>query len=32
MVWGMPGQLVARGGATKVLHASKIAAQLTAWV
>ncbi|WP_432546567.1 chemotaxis-specific protein-glutamate methyltransferase CheB [Kineococcus sp. SYSU DK004] len=32
VVWGMPGQLVARGGATRVLPADQITAQLTGWV
>ncbi len=31
VVWGMPGQLVARGGATRVLHSDQIAAQVVAW-
>ncbi|WP_432511319.1 chemotaxis-specific protein-glutamate methyltransferase CheB [Kineococcus sp. SYSU DK001] len=31
VVWGMPGQLVARGGATRVLPADRIAAQVVAW-
>ncbi|WP_337062921.1 chemotaxis-specific protein-glutamate methyltransferase CheB [Kineococcus sp. G2] len=31
VVWGMPGQLVARDGATRVLHADQIAAQVVAW-
>ncbi|WP_432574014.1 chemotaxis-specific protein-glutamate methyltransferase CheB [Kineococcus sp. SYSU DK005] len=31
VVWGMPGQLVARDGATRVLHADQIAAQVIAW-
>jgi two-component system chemotaxis response regulator CheB len=32
VVWGMPGELVARGGATLVLHADKIAASLASWL
>lgn len=32
VVWGMPGQLVARGGATRVLDAEQVAAQVNAWV
>lgn len=32
VVWGMPGQLVARGGASIVLHADRVADQLLAWV
>ena len=32
VVWGMPGQLVARDGATKVLHSDDITAQVLAWV
>ncbi|NHC46762.1 chemotaxis-specific protein-glutamate methyltransferase CheB [Motilibacter aurantiacus] len=32
VVWGMPGQLVARGGASRVLHADDIPAQLAAWL
>ncbi|NHC15286.1 chemotaxis-specific protein-glutamate methyltransferase CheB [Motilibacter deserti] len=32
VVWGMPGQLVARGGATRVLHSDDIPAQLAAWL
>lgn len=31
VVWGMPGELVAAGGATAVLEASHIADQLVAW-
>ncbi|MBB2899548.1 two-component system chemotaxis response regulator CheB [Kineococcus radiotolerans] len=31
VVWGMPGQLVARDGATRVLPADQIAAQVIAW-
>jgi two-component system, chemotaxis family, protein-glutamate methylesterase/glutaminase len=31
VVWGMPGQLVARDGATRVLPADQIAAQVLAW-
>ena len=31
VVWGMPGQLVARAGATLVLDAGEVAAQLLAW-
>jgi two-component system chemotaxis response regulator CheB len=32
VVFGMPGELIRRGGATKVLPISAIAAQLNAWV
>jgi two-component system chemotaxis response regulator CheB len=32
IVWGMPGELVKRGGADLVLPAAKIAPQLTAWL
>ena len=32
VVWGMPGELVRRGGASAVLPADRIAAQLTQWV
>jgi two-component system chemotaxis response regulator CheB len=32
VVWGMPGQLVARQGASMVLDADKIARQVLAWV
>jgi two-component system chemotaxis response regulator CheB len=31
VVFGMPGELIERGGATMVLHAEKIAAQITLW-
>ncbi|GAA4968048.1 chemotaxis-specific protein-glutamate methyltransferase CheB [Kineococcus glutinatus] len=31
VVWGMPGQLVARGGASQVLHSADITAQVLAW-
>ncbi len=31
VVWGMPGELVARGGASLVLPLDKIAAQVKAW-
>jgi two-component system chemotaxis response regulator CheB len=32
IIWGMPGELVKRGGASLVLPANRIAAQLTAWL
>jgi two-component system chemotaxis response regulator CheB len=32
VVFGMPGELVRRGGATKVLPISRVGAQLNAWV
>jgi two-component system chemotaxis response regulator CheB len=32
VVWGMPGELVKRGGATKVLNAERVAEQLRSWV
>jgi len=32
VVWGMPGELVSRGGATVTLAAEKIARQINAWV
>ncbi|KJS42464.1 MAG: chemotaxis protein CheY [Rhodospirillaceae bacterium BRH_c57] len=32
VIWGMPGELVKRGGANLVLPANKIAQQLTAWL
>jgi two-component system, chemotaxis family, protein-glutamate methylesterase/glutaminase len=32
VVFGMPGELLKKGGATAVLAAEKIAAQITAWV
>ncbi|HLN25634.1 MAG TPA: chemotaxis-specific protein-glutamate methyltransferase CheB [Patescibacteria group bacterium] len=32
IIWGMPGELVKRGGANLVLPADKVAAQLTAWL
>lgn len=32
VVWGMPGELARRGGATEVLPAYEIAARLTDWV
>jgi two-component system chemotaxis response regulator CheB len=32
VVWGMPGELVSRGGATVTLSADKIARQINAWV
>ncbi|MDR3514212.1 MAG: chemotaxis-specific protein-glutamate methyltransferase CheB [Azospirillaceae bacterium] len=32
IIWGMPGELVKRGGATQVLPADRIAGQLTAWL
>jgi len=32
VVWGMPGQLVAKGGATVVLHVDKIAGALSSWL
>jgi two-component system chemotaxis response regulator CheB len=32
VVFGMPGELVARGGATITLHAEKIGRQINAWV
>jgi two-component system chemotaxis response regulator CheB len=32
VVWGMPGELVKRGGATLVLPLERIADQLTKWV
>jgi two-component system chemotaxis response regulator CheB len=32
VVWGMPGQLVALGGATLVLHAEKIGSSLATWL
>jgi len=32
VVWGMPGELVKRGGATKVLPVDRIAEQLNRWV
>jgi two-component system chemotaxis response regulator CheB len=32
VVWGMPGELVRRGGATRVLPADRIAGQLIRWV
>ncbi len=31
VVFGMPAELIARGGASLVLHAEKIAAQVNAW-
>jgi two-component system, chemotaxis family, protein-glutamate methylesterase/glutaminase len=32
VIWGMPGELFKRGGATLVLSADRISAQLTAWL
>ncbi|MEB0140153.1 MULTISPECIES: chemotaxis-specific protein-glutamate methyltransferase CheB [unclassified Undibacterium] len=32
VVFGMPGELIKRGGATVTLHAEKIASQMTAWL
>ncbi|PKU26609.1 protein-glutamate methylesterase/protein-glutamine glutaminase [Telmatospirillum siberiense] len=32
VIWGMPGELVKRGGADLVLPAGRIAGQLTAWL
>jgi two-component system chemotaxis response regulator CheB len=32
VVWGMPGELARRGGATEVLPAYEIAGRLAEWV
>jgi two-component system chemotaxis response regulator CheB len=32
VVWGMPGELTKRGGASVVLPAERIAPQLSAWL
>jgi two-component system chemotaxis response regulator CheB len=32
VVFGMPAELIGKGGATVTLHADKIARQITAWV
>ena len=32
VIWGMPGELFNRGGATLVLSASRVAGQLNAWL